>query len=47
MNGLPLVVVGIGHDGAAGLSPEARAHVEAARILAGGRRHLLAAINSP
>lgn len=36
----PLAVVGIGHDGPAGLSPEARAHVEAARVLAGGRRHL-------
>ena len=36
----PLVVVGIGHDGLAGLSPEARAHVESARVLAGGRRHL-------
>jgi precorrin-6Y C5,15-methyltransferase (decarboxylating) len=36
----PLVVVGIGHDGPAGLSPEARTHIEAARILAGGRRHL-------
>jgi precorrin-6Y C5,15-methyltransferase (decarboxylating) len=34
------VVVGIGHDGPLGLSPEARAHVEAACILAGGRRHL-------
>jgi precorrin-6Y C5,15-methyltransferase (decarboxylating) len=40
VTGHPLVVVGIGHDGPAGLSPEARAHVEAARILAGGRRHL-------
>ena len=36
----PLVVVGIGHDGLAGLSAEARAHVEAARVLAGGRRNL-------
>jgi precorrin-6B C5,15-methyltransferase / cobalt-precorrin-6B C5,C15-methyltransferase len=36
----PLVVVGIGHHGPAGLSPEARAHIEAARVLAGGRRHL-------
>jgi precorrin-6Y C5,15-methyltransferase (decarboxylating) len=35
-----LVVVGIGHDGPAGLSAEARAHVDAARVLAGGRRHL-------
>ncbi len=40
MSGHPLVVAGIGHDGPAGLSPEARANVEAARILAGGRRHL-------
>lgn len=40
MSGHPLVVVGIGHDGPAGLSAEARAHVEAARVLAGGRRHL-------
>jgi len=40
MKGHPLVVVGIGHDGPAGLSPEGRAHVAAARILAGGRRHL-------
>jgi len=36
----PLVVVGIGHDGLMGLSPEARAHVETARVLAGGRRNL-------
>ena len=36
----PLVVVGIGHEGPAGLSPEARGHVETARLLAGGRRHL-------
>jgi precorrin-6Y C5,15-methyltransferase (decarboxylating) len=36
----PLVVVGIGRDGPAGLSPQARAHVSAARVLAGGRRHL-------
>jgi precorrin-6B C5,15-methyltransferase / cobalt-precorrin-6B C5,C15-methyltransferase len=36
----PLVIVGIGHDGPIGLSPEARTHVEAARVLAGGRRHL-------
>ncbi len=36
----PLAVVGIGHDGPPGLSLEARGHVEAARILAGGRRHL-------
>jgi precorrin-6Y C5,15-methyltransferase (decarboxylating) len=40
VSGHPLVVVGIGHDGPAGLSPEARGHVESARLLAGGRRHL-------
>ena len=40
MKGHPLVVVGIGHDGPAGLSAEACAHVAGARILAGGRRHL-------
>jgi precorrin-6Y C5,15-methyltransferase (decarboxylating) len=40
MKGHPLVVVGIGHDGPAGLSAEARAHLAAARALAGGRRHL-------
>ncbi len=40
MNGHPLVVIGIGHDGPAGLLPEARAHIESARVLAGGRRHL-------
>jgi precorrin-6Y C5,15-methyltransferase (decarboxylating) len=40
MTGHPMVVVGIGHDGPAGLSAEARAHVAAARVLAGGRRHL-------
>jgi precorrin-6Y C5,15-methyltransferase (decarboxylating) len=40
MTGPPVVVVGIGHDGPAGLSAEARAHVESARVLAGGRRHL-------
>jgi precorrin-6Y C5,15-methyltransferase (decarboxylating) len=40
MKGHPLVVVGIGHDGPVGLSAEARAHVAAARVLAGGRRHL-------
>jgi precorrin-6Y C5,15-methyltransferase (decarboxylating) len=40
MSAQPLVVVGIGHDGPAGLSAEARAHVADARALAGGRRHL-------
>jgi precorrin-6Y C5,15-methyltransferase (decarboxylating) len=34
------VVVGIGHDGPAGLSSQARDHIAGARILAGGRRHL-------
>ncbi len=36
----PLIVVGIGPDGAAGLSAEARGHVTTARVLAGGHRHL-------
>lgn len=36
----PLVVIGIGHDGLPGLSPEARDHVEGAHVLAGGRRNL-------
>jgi precorrin-6Y C5,15-methyltransferase (decarboxylating) len=36
----PLVVIGIGHDGAPGLSAEALNHVASARVLAGGRRHL-------
>ena len=40
MSGHPLVVVGIGHDGPAGLSAEAKAQVAAAQVLAGGRRHL-------
>jgi precorrin-6Y C5,15-methyltransferase (decarboxylating) len=40
MTALPLIVVGIGQDGPAGLSPEARAHVERAEMLAGGKRHL-------
>ncbi len=35
-----IAVIGIGDDGPAGLSPEARAHLDAARLLAGGRRHL-------
>ena len=35
-----LVVIGIGHDGPAGLSAAARAYIAAARVLAGGRRHL-------
>ncbi len=40
MSAHPLVVAGIGCDGPAGLSAEARAHIEAARVLAGGQRHL-------
>jgi precorrin-6Y C5,15-methyltransferase (decarboxylating) len=40
MNGHSLAIVGIGHDGPAGLSPEARAHIEVAGLLAGGCRHL-------
>jgi precorrin-6Y C5,15-methyltransferase (decarboxylating) len=36
----PLVVVGIGHDGAAGLSQEALTHIHQAQVLAGGARHL-------
>jgi precorrin-6Y C5,15-methyltransferase (decarboxylating) len=36
----PLVVVGIGHDGPGGLTPEALAHIARARVLAGGQRHL-------
>jgi len=40
MNGQGLVVVGIGHDGPAGLSPEAHSHLAAAYVLAGGRRQL-------
>jgi precorrin-6B C5,15-methyltransferase / cobalt-precorrin-6B C5,C15-methyltransferase len=40
VNGSTLVVIGIGHDGPQGLSPEARGHVESAQVLAGGRRQL-------
>ncbi|ETX06702.1 precorrin-6y C5,15-methyltransferase (decarboxylating) subunit CbiE [Candidatus Entotheonella palauensis] len=40
MTAEPLVVVGIGHDGAAGLSQEALTHIRQAEILAGGVRHL-------
>jgi precorrin-6Y C5,15-methyltransferase (decarboxylating) len=40
MNVEPLVIVGIGQDGPAGLGPEARAHVACAQVLAGGQRHL-------
>lgn len=35
-----LSLVGIGEDGLAGLSPEARARVETAEMLVGGERHL-------
>lgn len=35
-----LSIVGIGEDGAAGLSPAARALVEGAEVVFGGRRHL-------
>lgn len=37
---LPVTVVGIGDDGPAGLSAEARAAVEEAELLLGGHRHL-------
>lgn len=40
MTSEPLVVIGIGHDGAAGLSPEALRHIHRAEVLAGGVRHL-------
>jgi precorrin-6Y C5,15-methyltransferase (decarboxylating) len=36
----PLVVVGMGHDGPTGLSPEALDHIARAKVLAGGARHL-------
>jgi precorrin-6Y C5,15-methyltransferase (decarboxylating) len=36
----PLVVIGIGHDGPAGLSPDALDHIARAEVLAGGARHL-------
>ncbi len=36
----PIAVIGIGAEGAAGLSAEARGHIDRAGILAGGRRHL-------
>ncbi len=37
---IPLVVIGIGHDGPAGLTQEAREHIAQAQVLAGGKRHL-------
>ena len=40
MTSEPLVVIGIGHDGAAGLSQEALTHIHRAEVLAGGVRHL-------
>ena len=40
MNAAPLIVVGIGHDGPKGLLPATLRHVDAAAILAGGRRQL-------
>jgi precorrin-6Y C5,15-methyltransferase (decarboxylating) len=40
MTGEPLLVIGIGDDGPAGLSREALEHIEHARVLAGGRRLL-------
>jgi precorrin-6Y C5,15-methyltransferase (decarboxylating) len=40
MTGEPLVVIGIGQEGPLGLGREARAHIERAEVLAGGRRHL-------
>lgn len=35
-----IIIVGIGEDGTAGLSAEARAAVQAAELLCGGKRHL-------
>src|SRR5690349_9997751 len=35
-----LSIIGIGEDGAAGLSPVARGLIEAAELVAGGTRHL-------
>lgn len=40
MSGEPLVVIGIGADGPAGLSAEALDHIARSRVLAGGSRHL-------
>ncbi|HTU91651.1 MAG TPA: precorrin-6y C5,15-methyltransferase (decarboxylating) subunit CbiE [Gemmataceae bacterium] len=36
----PVVVIGIGHDGLVGLSPDALDHIARAEVLAGGERHL-------
>ncbi len=40
MSGEPLIVVGIGQDGVAGLNPQARRLLEEAHVLAGAPRHL-------
>jgi len=40
MNGEPIAVIGIGHDGPRGLSSAALAHIAQAQVLAGGQRHL-------
>jgi precorrin-6B C5,15-methyltransferase / cobalt-precorrin-6B C5,C15-methyltransferase len=40
MAGRWLSIIGIGEDGAAGLSPVARGLIEAAELVAGGKRHL-------
>ena len=40
MTEAPLVVIGIGLDGPAGLGSEARAYLAQAEVLAGGKRHL-------
>jgi precorrin-6Y C5,15-methyltransferase (decarboxylating) len=44
---LPIVIVGIGADGTAGLSARARSALASATFLAGGRRHLELAGPSP
>ena len=36
----PIVVIGLGADGPATLSKQASEHIQQARILAGGKRHL-------
>ena len=40
MSGHTLAVIGIGYEGPSGLTAVARGHIESARVLAGGRRHL-------
>ena len=40
MSGAPIAIIGIGHDGACGLSPAALVHIAQAQVLAGGKRHL-------